>query len=104
VFRLPAFPRLHENNVRTGFLEDNQYGKLFIAASELWLRAMIGVARIYGWRKRELLNLRIGQVDLKRAYHPPGTRHDQESRRPGSDHDRQRPCLDCSVHPGQGGR
>ncbi len=67
MFRLPAFPRLHENNVRTGFLEDNQYSKLVIAASELWLRAMIEVARIYGWRKRELLNLRIGQVDLKRA-------------------------------------
>jgi len=48
VFRLPAFPRLHENNVRTGFLEDNQYSKLVIAASELWLRAMIEVARIYG--------------------------------------------------------
>ena len=65
VFRLPAFPRLQENNVRTGFLEDEQYRKLTAAASELWMRAMIELARTYGWRKRELLNLRIRQVDLR---------------------------------------
>jgi integrase len=65
VFRLPAFPRLEENNVRTGFLEDDHYVKLTAEATELWLRAFIEVAHTYGWRKRELLNLRVRQVDLK---------------------------------------
>src|SRR5436309_904148 len=62
--RLPGFPRLQEDNVRTGFLEDDQYGRLTAATSELWLRALLEVAHVYGWRKQELLNLRVRQVDL----------------------------------------
>jgi integrase len=65
VFRLPAFPRLQENNVRTGFLEDDAYTKLAGAASELWLRAIIELARTYGWRHGELLNLRVRRIDMK---------------------------------------
>src|ERR1700730_7274102 len=65
VFRLPAFPRLKENNVRKGFLEDDQYGKLAAAASQLWLRALLEVYHTYGWRKSELLNLHVRQVDLR---------------------------------------
>src|SRR5438093_5606741 len=61
---LPGFPRLQEDNVRTGFLEDDQYGRLTAATSELWLRALLEVAHVYGWRKQELLNLRVRQVDL----------------------------------------
>jgi integrase len=62
--RLPKLPRLHEDNVRTGFLEDEQYDRLTAATSELWLRALLEVAHVYGWRKQELLNLRARQVDL----------------------------------------
>jgi integrase len=62
--RLPKFPHLQEDNVRTAFLDDEQYGRLTRAASELWLRALLEVAHVYGWRKQELLNLRVRQVDL----------------------------------------
>jgi integrase len=65
VFRLPAFPRLQEDNTRTGFLEDEQFRRVAAASSELWLRTFIEAAYTYGWRKRELLNLRVRQVDLK---------------------------------------
>jgi integrase len=62
---LPPFPkRLAENNVRTGFVDDKQFAVLTAAADELWLRAFIEIAYTYGWRKRELLNLRVRQVDL----------------------------------------
>jgi len=63
---LPAFPsRLKETNVRQGFVDDAQYSALVAAAGELWLRAYLEVAFTYGWRKHELLNLRVRQVDLK---------------------------------------
>jgi integrase len=62
---LPPFPRrLAENNVRTGFVDDKQFVLLTASASELWLRALLEVAYTYGWRKKELLNLRVRQVDL----------------------------------------
>jgi len=63
--RVPAFPHLHEDNIRKGFIEDNDYQKLAGASPDLWLRALLEVARTYGWRKRELLNMRVSQVDLK---------------------------------------
>lgn len=62
---LPPFPRrLAENNVRTGFVDDHQFATLTAAASELWLRAFLEIAYTYGWRKRELLNLCVRQVDV----------------------------------------
>jgi integrase len=64
VLRLPAFPRLQENAARSGFVEDQQYQKLAAAASEVWLRAFLEIAHTYGWRKRELLNLRVRHVDI----------------------------------------
>lgn len=63
--RLPQFPRLEENNVRSGFVADSQVSKLTSSTSELWLRAFIEVALTYGWRKTELLSLRVRQIDLK---------------------------------------
>jgi integrase len=63
VLRMPNFPHLHENNVRTGFLEDSQFRKL-VEGSELWFRALVQCGRTYGWRVSELLNMRLRQVDL----------------------------------------
>jgi len=62
----PRFPRLEERNVRKGFVENGQYDALAkeCAAEGLWLRAMFEVAYSFGWRKSELLNLRVRQVDL----------------------------------------
>ncbi len=66
VMRIPAFPRLTENTPRQGFLEDSHYAKLAEECSKVgtWLRAMLAVAGNFAWRKGELLNLRVRQVDL----------------------------------------
>jgi integrase len=62
---LPPFPRkLAEKNIRTGFVDDKQFALLTASTGELWLRAFLEIAYTYGWRKMELLNLRVRQVDL----------------------------------------
>ena len=56
---------LEEDNVRTGFVNESQYKVLAEkAAGQLWLRAMLALGYTYGFRKSELLNLKVGQVDL----------------------------------------
>jgi integrase len=64
VLRLPSFPKLTENNVRKGFLEDSQYKELAEACPQLWFRAMLECGRTYGWRVSELKNLRADQLDF----------------------------------------
>jgi len=66
VQRVPAFPMLKETNVRKGFLEDAQYDQLAAECAKegLWLRAMLATYYNFGWRKSELLGLRVNQVDL----------------------------------------
>jgi integrase len=53
-------------NVRSGFLRDEHYEALAreTAAIGLWFRAMFEVAYRYGWRKSELLTMKVNQVDL----------------------------------------
>ena len=63
VLRMPHFAHLRENNVRKGFLEDSQYTKL-VAGTDLWFRTLVECGRTYGWRVSELVNLKVGQVDL----------------------------------------
>jgi hypothetical protein len=43
VVRVPHFPHLTERNVRTGFVEDDQYDRLAQACSRvaLWMRALL---------------------------------------------------------------
>jgi integrase len=63
--RLPKFPHLDESeNVRKGFLEPEQFQKMAEAATTLWLRALLEVYHTYGWRKKEVLSLRVRQVDF----------------------------------------
>jgi integrase len=66
VQRIPYFSMLAENNVRIGFVEPAQYDKLATATAKrgLWLRAIFECGFTYGWRKSELLNLKVRQVDL----------------------------------------
>ena len=82
VLRLPAFPKLAENNVRKGFLEDAQYTKLVEAYPQLWFRAMVECGRTYGWRVSELKSLRVNQVDLAQRIIrlEPGTTKNREGR------------------------
>jgi integrase len=66
VRNVPVFPRLQENNVRKGFLKDEDYDKLAAECANvgLWLRALLAVAYNFGWRKTELLQLRVNQIEL----------------------------------------
>jgi hypothetical protein len=61
----PQFPKLVENNVRNGFLEDGQYRRqgLIEQCPALWFRSLVECGRTYGWRVSELLNMRVKQVD-----------------------------------------
>ena len=63
----PYIPHLTERNVRRGFLRDIQYAALAAATLKqgLWLRAMFELGYIYGWRKTELLGMKVRQLDLR---------------------------------------
>jgi integrase len=65
VERVPSFPaRLKEAPPRQGFVTAKEYAILAANAKELWLRALMSCAYNFGFRKSELLNLRVAQVDL----------------------------------------
>jgi integrase len=56
---------LEENNVRIGFVDETQYRALTQKATgQLWLCALLALGYTYGFRKAELLNMKVGQVDL----------------------------------------
>jgi integrase len=80
----PHFPRLKENNVRKGFVDDSHFDALARACSGvgLWLRALLEVGSSYGWRGGELKNLRVEQVDLaaKTIRLEPGETKNREAR------------------------
>jgi integrase len=82
VLRLPKIPRLREDNVRTGFLEDGQYRKLVEYCPELWFRSMVEVGRTYGWRVSEVKGMRVSQLDLlhRTIRLEPGTTKNREGR------------------------
>lgn len=64
---VPYFPMLSEENVREGFLRDEDYGKLADGAAKvgLWLRTLLAVYYNFGWRKAEAAeHLKVGQIDL----------------------------------------
>lgn len=75
-------PRLPERNVRQGFVDDAQYIQLAQACDSLWLRALLALAYTYGWRKGELLSLRVRQVNLleRTIRLEPGTTKNEEGR------------------------
>jgi len=66
VLNAPYIPHLKENNVRKGYVEDGRYEALCQACANvgLWLRAMLEVGATFGWRKGEVRNLRVRQVDI----------------------------------------
>jgi integrase len=79
---VPAFPRLTENNIRKGFLEDSQYEKLLESCLEIWFQTLVEMGATYGWRVGELLKLKVDQVDLANGtirLHP-GTTKNKEGR------------------------
>ena len=64
VFSVPVFPHLKEASPRQGFVEEPQYRELVKHAPELWLRSLLAVAYTFGFRKSELLEMRVNQIDL----------------------------------------
>ena len=82
VNRLPNFPKLREDNIRKGFLEDSAYSRLASASSEVWFRTLLEVGRTYGWRKGELLRMRVKEVDLlaRTLRLDPGTTKNRDGR------------------------
>jgi len=82
IFYIPHFPKLAENNVRQGFLEDAQYQKLLESCMEIWFQTIIEVGATYGWRIGELLKIKVNQIDLANwtiRLHP-GTTKNKEGR------------------------
>lgn len=66
LLRVPRFPeKLREPNPRSGFVTEEQYKTLQDKCRLGWLHALLAVAYNYGFRKQELLGLRVFQVDLK---------------------------------------
>jgi len=55
---------LRENAPRKGFIEEKEYRQLCEKCTEHWLRAMLALAYTFGFRKSELLRMRLNHVDL----------------------------------------
>lgn len=63
--RVPIFPtKLKESAPRSGFITDVQYATLAANCNPLWLRAFLACAYTFGFRRGELLNLQVRQVDF----------------------------------------
>jgi integrase len=66
ISRIPKFPKkLRESDPRSGWLSDEQYDSLQDNAKHVWLRGFLAVAFNFGFRKNELLGLRVGQINLR---------------------------------------
>jgi integrase len=59
-----SFTRLPEPKGRQGFVEHKQYDALAANCPELYMRAMLALAYSFGFRKAELLSLKVSDVDL----------------------------------------
>ncbi len=83
VQRVPRFPeKLREPNPRAGFISDEEYAMLLAKCKYGWLRALLAIAYNFGFRKGELLGLKVSQIDLKaRTIHLlPGTTKNDKGR------------------------
>jgi integrase len=78
---VPALPDLAESAPRAGFVEDAQYNKLHNAIKDTGLRAMVAVLYRYGFRKSELQNLLVQQVEGRALRLLPGTTKNSRPRR-----------------------
>src|SRR5262249_31601691 len=65
--KLPVFPKQGEENVRRGFATDAEYAKLDEACTTDWLRAALATAYKMGFRKAELLNMLVCQIDFQKG-------------------------------------
>jgi integrase len=61
------FKRLKESEARKGFIEEKQYRLLAAKCKEPFMRAMLALGYTYGFRKAELLGMKVCNVDLLRG-------------------------------------
>jgi integrase len=59
-----SFTRLPESKPRQGFVEEAQYRALVEQRPELYMRTMLALGYSFGFRKAELLTLKVSDVDL----------------------------------------
>jgi integrase len=85
--RAPYFPMPAGDNVRHGYITDTQYTALAqeCARIGLWLRTLLAMAYSFGFRRGEMLNLRVRQIDLieRIITLDPGTTKNGEGREAG---------------------
>jgi integrase len=58
------FHRLAESKPRQGFIEQKQYDALAANCADLFMRAMLCLSYSFGFRKAELLTLKVSDVNL----------------------------------------
>lgn len=61
---VPHFGKVKENDPRTAFLEQHDYDNLRLHAHALWLRGLLAAYYTFGFRRAELLKLRVRQVNI----------------------------------------
>jgi integrase len=64
VARPLRFHRLAESKPRMGFIEQKQYDALAANCADLFMRTLLCLSYTFGFRKSELLEMKVGQVDL----------------------------------------
>ena len=78
---VPPFRHLTEAAPRAAFIEEQEYRRLAAgAAHSLWLRALLATAYSFGFRRGELLNLHVKDIDLIErtiALNPGTTKNDE---------------------------
>ncbi len=58
------FSRLAESKPRQGFIEQKTYDALAVNCSDLFMRTLLCLSYSFGFRKSELLSMKVRQVDL----------------------------------------
>ena len=66
VSQVPHIPTLKENNVRKGFLEQDEFVSLQEALPS-FLKPVVAFAYYTGWRRGEILSLKWNQIDIREA-------------------------------------
>jgi integrase len=66
IHRAPVIRQLQENNVRSGFFEDEKFDALLREIKDPVVRDIATLGFATGWRKGELLKLEVRQVDVRR--------------------------------------
>ena len=63
---MPCFTLLPGPDPRQGFVEEPEFRKLIsnVSPDDFWLRVLIACGYTFGFRRGELLDLKVSQVDL----------------------------------------